>query len=183
MRYGYVPGSEAAHTLTVAPPRPERAATHRIIVPMRDVTAAELARLPDANRLAVLMSTRGARCGGLTYAMAEEIATATLVELVALRFVLADGSRGVAVWRDWRWGEAIVPGTGRRSLEALEALITGSPWPPPAVTCPRCGTAVRENKDGTPRAHGTKRRCKGYWPSLMDRSWGMPIHPNERIAK
>lgn len=184
MRYSYVPGSTVAHDASLVPPDQLVAAppAYRIIVPARDVTAAELKRLPDVTRLAELLAPRAGVCGGLTYAMAEEIATATLIESVALRFVLADGRAGVALWWDWRWHGAIVREIGTLTLEHLEAVITGAVWPPPLDACPRCGTQVRRNVDGSLRAHGKRRRCRGYWVSLADRSWGMLITVEERIA-
>jgi hypothetical protein len=171
------------HPASPMAPRVPPAPAYRIVVPMRDVRPAELERIPDVTRLAELLDPRGAVCTGLTYAMAEEIATATLVESVALRFRLADGRAGVALWWDWRWHGALVQGgPGRITREHLEALVTGAPWPPPAVTCPRCLAEVRENADGSPRAHGPKRKCKGYWPSLMDCCWSKPISPSGRIV-
>lgn len=155
MRYGYAPGSTAAHDASLVPLAQKLAPppAYRIIVPARDVTAAELKRLPDVTRLAGLLVPRGGVCGGLTYAMAEEIATAMLVESVALRFTLADGRRGAAFWWDWRWHGAIVREVGTLTREHLEAVITGATWPPPLMGCPRCGRPVRENKDKTLRAH------------------------------
>lgn len=154
------------------------APTHRVIVPMRDALGAEL----DCARPLIDMLTAAGRFWTYaTYAMAEEIATATLVESIAVRFTLPDGRRGVALWWDWRWhGALLAGGPGLITREHLEALITGAPWPPPAVVCPRCGTAVRQNADGSPRAHGKKRRCRGFWVDLRN---GLPIHPDERIAK
>lgn len=161
----------------VKPPfQPAAPPAYRIVVPMRDVRPAELARLPDVTRLAELLEPRGAVCGGLTYAMAEEIATATLVESVALRFRLADGRAGVALWWDWCWrGALLAGGPGRITREHLEAIVTGASWPPPAVICPRCSAEVRKNADGSPRAHGPKRKCKGVWLSLMDCCWSKPV--------
>lgn len=153
MRYGYVPGSDVAHSLELAGPPPAAPPAYRIIVPARSVTVAELKRLPDVTRLAELLAPRGGVCGGLTYAMAEEIATATLIESVVLRFTLADGRAGVALWWDWRWHGAIVREIGTMTRVHLEAVITGAVWPPPLVACPRCGRPVRENKDKSLRAH------------------------------
>ena len=176
-----LPGQLRPPVVKAAAERPGPA--YRIVVPMRELRQAEHARLPDMARLAELMSPRGAVMTGLTYAMAEEIATATLLESVALRFRLADGRRGAALWWDWRWRGALMQGGGGLiTREHLEALVTGAPWPPPAVTCPRCGAEARKNANGTPRAHGPKRRCRGYWVSLALNSWGMRINPEERIA-
>lgn len=182
MKYHYLPLSSVAHARAVVPFEPAAPPAHRVIVPMRDASESEQGRIPDIQRLSILLNGREGISIFPTYAMAEEIATATLMESVALRFVLPDGRRGVALWWDWRWHGAIVREIGALTLEHLEALITGAPWPPPSIACPRCGAAVRANLDGSPRAHGKKRRCKGYWPSLMDRSWGLPIRPEERIA-
>jgi hypothetical protein len=155
VRYNYVPGSTAAHDASLVSPAQQQAppAAYRILVPARELTAAERKRLPDVTRLAELFDPRGGVYAGLTYAMAEEIATATLIESVALRFVLADGRRGVALWWDWRWHGAIIREIGMLTREHLEAVITGAPWPPPLLPCPRCETPVRRNKDGSTRAH------------------------------
>lgn len=158
-----------------------RPATHRVIVPMRPARDAELQRIPDVQKLIDLLTAAGSFWTRTTYAMAEEIATATLVESVALRFELIDGPAGVALWWDWRWHGAIIREVGKLTREHLQAVITGAPWPPPPVTCPRCGAEVRENADGSPRAHGPKRRCSGYWRSLMNCCWNAPITPSERF--
>lgn len=168
---------DRCHELVCCAPAP----TYRVIVPMRELRHGEAIRLPDFERLVALFRSRPEHViGRATYAMAEEIATATLVESLALRFTLPGGRRGVALWWDWRWhGALLAGGGGRITREHLEALITDSPWPPPAFTCPRCRAEVRRNADGSLRAHGKKRRCKGYW---IDLRVGLPIYPNERIA-
>jgi hypothetical protein len=155
MRYNYIPGSVVAHDASLVPPEQQRAPApaYRIITPARDATGGPLDRLPDVARLAGLLQAHGGDSTTPTYAMAEEIATATLIESVALRFVLPDGRRGAALWWDWRWHGAIVREIGTLTREHLEAVITGAPWPPPPIACPRCGTAVRKNADGSPRAH------------------------------
>lgn len=180
MRYSYVPASDAAHIadrdrpeLLVSAPAP-----FRIIVPNRTLRDVEAKRVPDVARLsAMLLDAGGEVIESATYAVAEEIATATLIESVALRFVLADGRSGVAFWWDWSWRGAVLRWgeEGKLSLEHLEALITGAVWPPPVYPCPRCATAVRRNRDGSVRAHGPKRKCRGYWPSLMDCCYGKPV--------
>lgn len=179
MIYSHAPESAAAQARAAAgPPAPEP--VYRILE-RRRTRPSEVQRLPQLARLLELGLDVIDYPG--TYALAEEIATATLIESVAVRFWLPGRVRGAAIWRDWRWSGALrSSGGGAITLEHLEALVTGAPWPPPAVTCPRCAAEVRKNADGSPRAHGRKRRCRGYWVSLMDRSWGLPIRPDERIA-
>jgi hypothetical protein len=163
---------DRCHSQVCCAPAP----AYRVVVPMRSWGLHERGRLPDLGRLIVLITMHDGVIGRTTYAMAEEIATATLVESVALRFALVDGRRGVALWWDWRWhGALLESGPGRITREHLEALITGAPWPPPPIVCPRCGATVRENADGSPRAHGPKRKCRGYWPSLMPCCYGNPV--------
>lgn len=175
MRYAYAPGSIDAHDITVRTWTPAPPATHRIIIPARELTEAEVKRLPAARTLTDLLTAHDSFWTRTTYAMAEEIATATLIESVALRFTLPDGRAGAALWWDWLWHGAIVRELGTLTREHLEAVITDAPWPPPPIICPRCLTAVRKNADGSPRAHGPKRKCRGYWPSLMDCCWQRPV--------
>lgn len=154
MRYYYVPASYAAHAVELAGPPPAAAPAHRALVPMRELTAAEWARVPDVNALAAKMEAAGAVHLGTTYAMAEEIATATLIESVALRFTLADGRRGVVLWWDWRWHGAIVRELGVLTRERLELLIATGSAEIPLFVCERCGAErLRRNKDGSLRAH------------------------------
>jgi hypothetical protein len=155
MRYSYLPASVVAHDATLVPPAQRAAppAAYRIIVPARELTPAELKRLPDVRRLIDMLTAVESFWTRTTYAMAEEIATATLIESVALRFTLPDGRAGAALWWDWRWHCAIIREIGVLTLEHLEAVITGAPWPPPLLPCPRCETPVRRNKDGSTRAH------------------------------
>jgi hypothetical protein len=185
VRYGYLPDvAQQGTEIRLWTPTPVPPPAYRIIQPARGLSASEEKRLPDLQRLIDLLTAHEIFWTRTTYAMAEEIETATLIESIACRFTLTDGRAGVALWWDWRWHGAIVREIGTLTREHLEAVITGAPWPPvrPEVTCPRCGAGVRANVDGSPRAHGPKRRCKGYWLSLMDRSWGLKIHPGERIA-
>jgi hypothetical protein len=171
VRYAYVPGSIEAHDISVRPTPPAPPPAFRIIVPMRPLTDAEVTRTPGLQRLCDLLTVHTRT----TYAMVEEIATATLIESVAMRFTLADGRAGAALWWDWYWHGGLLQGEGRLTREHLEALITGAPWPPPPVVCPRCLAEVRENADGSPRAHGKKRKCRGFWPSLMPCCYGKPV--------
>jgi hypothetical protein len=179
MRYFYAPGSDAAHAADVARARDGGALEpeYRVLIPARELQHGEARRVPAVGVMAALLRSRPEHTVvDARYARAEEIVTAQLVESVSLRFVLAGGVRGAAVWRDGRWGGALVQGLGGAiTKEHLEALITGTQWPPPRDVCVRCGAEARRNADGSMRAHGRKRKCRGYWVSLMDCCWKREI--------
>lgn len=155
MRYWYLPDAPEQDPAVVSgPPAPE----YRVLVAARPATPQELhARLRDASWMAGLVVEHGGRVVSTTYAMAEEIATATLIESVALRFVLAHGAwAGVALWWDWRWHGAIVPAApcGLLSRERLELLIATGSAEVPLFACERCGReGLKRNKDQSLRAH------------------------------
>jgi hypothetical protein len=155
MRYWYLPDAPDQDARAApGPPAPE----YRVLVPARPMAPEELhARLRDVSWLAGLIAESGGRVVGVTYAMAEEIATATLIESVALRFVLAHGSwAGVALWWDWRWHGAIVPADvgGILTRERLELLIATGSSAVPLFACERCAReGLKRNKDQSLRAH------------------------------
>jgi hypothetical protein len=127
-----------------------------VLTPARDAEPAD--DVPaSAYRLARLATAEGWRVR-LTYALAEELETRTLVRTLAVRMRWSERA-AVACWRDGRAAGAVVTPMRRVGLAELEAVLTGRPYTPPvrepAIVgpCPQCARPVRWTKGFVPYAH------------------------------
>lgn len=167
MRYWYLPDVPDGGTdIRLWAPTPVEPPAYRVLVPARGLSATEEKRLPDLRRLTDLLTAHEVFWTRTTYAMAEEIATATLIESVACRFEIPGGPAVAALWWDWRWHGAIVRELGTLTRERLELLITTGSAEVPLFACERCGReGLKRNKDQSLRAH---RRLNWHPPYLEE---------------
>lgn len=152
-----------ARTAWDARQEPEPPRRSVILVPMREPLAGELPAA--AGRLVDVARAAGATVR-VTYACAED---GKLVESIAVRVRMPDGTRGWAMWINGYAGEAQWwPATERmpRTVGHREfaALVEGKPFVPPSPRtpapvgpCPRCGRAVRWKLQPAPAPYAHQR--------------------------